>query len=319
MKIEQSSVNLQASHAASSSQEADFTYNDDFRRVLAESSTAQIAAAARTDDPPQQVLVLLHTLITLLLRIISGAVDASPTAPLDPSAAQDTESPQAPAPRSVHWTSTWHERSTESERSTFNARGEVRTADGQRLAFDLKLSLTRSFTYEATTTESGSFVLRDPLLVDLGGHGAALSGRRFAFDLDADGIAEAIPALAGGTAFLALDRNGDGRIGDGRELFGSRSGDGFADLAALDDDGNGWIDAADRAFAELRLWTPGDAQGQLHTLQEEGIGALGLQHVDTPFALRDAENRPLGQLRQSGVYLREDGRAGALQQVDVAV
>lgn len=47
---------------------------------------------------------------------------------------------------------------------------------------------------------------------------------------------------------------GDGEVNNGSELFGALSGDGYADLDAIDDDGNGWIDAADAATNQLYLW-----------------------------------------------------------------
>jgi hypothetical protein len=69
------------------------------------------------------------------------------------------------------------------------------------------------------------------------------------------------------TPWLAIDLDGDGRIGDGRELFGSMTrlpdgrtaANGFDALAALDANGDGRIDAADPGFAKLLLW--GDADG----------------------------------------------------------
>jgi hypothetical protein len=68
--------------------------------------------------------------------------------------------------------------------------------------------------------------------------------------------------VAAQTPWLALDRNGNGRIDDGSELFGSmtpladgsRAHDGFAALSALDDDGDGRITARDSAFGELLVW-----------------------------------------------------------------
>ena len=51
-----------------------------------------------------------------------------------------------------------------------------------------------------------------------------------------------INKLAAGQGFLALDKNEDGEINDGGELFGTRSGDGFGELAVFDEDCNGWID-----------------------------------------------------------------------------
>jgi hypothetical protein len=56
------------------------------------------------------------------------------------------------------------------------------------------------------------------------------------------------------------DRNGDGAIDHGRELSGATTGDGFAELAAYDEDGNGWIDENDSIYQHLRIWSK-DAQG----------------------------------------------------------
>ena len=118
-----------------------------------------------------------------------------------------------------------------------------------------------------------------------------------------------------------LDRNRNGRADDGSELFGALSGNGFADLAAWDDDGNGWIDEADPVFAELRLWQK-DASGQdqWRTLSQADVGAVSVQATATPFSLRNDQNATLGQVRASGVYLRESsGQAGVVQHIDVAV
>ena len=73
-------------------------------------------------------------------------------------------------------------------------------------------------------------------------------------------------------------------------------------------------------FARLCIWAPdGDGRDGLSTLAQRGVGALYLDSVDTPFSLTDSENRLLAQIRASGVYLREDGGVGTLQQVDLAV
>ena len=65
--------------------------------------------------------------------------------------------------------------------------------------------------------------------------------------------------MAANSAYLAIDANNDGLINDGSELFGTRSGDGFADLAKLDSDGNRWLDEADSQFDRLRIWQPDGA------------------------------------------------------------
>ncbi|CAM5425157.1 hypothetical protein [Thauera sp.] len=208
----------------------------------------------------------------------------------------------------------------ESEQLAFSAAGVVRTADGAEIRFELGFAMSRSYTESVSfSLRAGDQRLKDPLVLDFGGPAAALSDVRFDFDLDGDGRKEQLPLL-NGSGFLAFDRNGNGRIDDGRELFGPASGDGFAELARLDDDGNGWIDEADAAWSQLRLWSPdAEGKGRLQTLNEAGVGAFYLGRVDTPFSLKDAANDTQGLMRASSIYLREDGRVGTVSQVDLRV
>lgn len=210
----------------------------------------------------------------------------------------------------------------ESERSTFVARGRVQTADGRTLDLAVGLQMERSHSErESVSVRAGDAVMKDPLVLHFDGALPALTDTRFAFDIDADGQTENIPFVGQGSGFLVLDRNRNGRADDGSELFGAVSGNGFAELAAWDDDGNGWIDEADSVFAELRLWQK-DASGQdqWRTLAQADVGAVSVQAAATPFSLRNDQNATLGQVRASSVYLREStGQAGVVQQIDVAV
>lgn len=74
----------------------------------------------------------------------------------------------------------------------------------------------------------------DPLVINLNSSTAQVTDQKFYFDLDADGTADRISMLKSGSGFLALDKNGNGKIDDGSELFGTQSGDGFADLEEYD-------------------------------------------------------------------------------------
>jgi len=109
-----------------------------------------------------------------------------------------------------------------------------------------------------------------PLVVSFDGGAVALepaSAARFAFR---PGVPAASEWPAPATPWIALDRDGDGTIGAGDELFGDSSPlpdgttahDGFAALAALDANHDGRIDRDDPAFASLLLWsdTNGDHQ-----------------------------------------------------------
>jgi hypothetical protein len=218
----------------------------------------------------------------------------------------------------------YHAVHEEIETTDFSASGVVRTADGQEISFSLDLQMARYYREETNISlRAGDAVRKDPLVVNFGGTAAQLAGyanQRFAFDLDGDGQLETLPLFASGSGYLALDLNGNGRIDSGKELFGPQSGDGFTDLAVLDDDGNGWIDEGDAAFARLKVWTPAaENNGSLLSLAELDIGALGLAHVATPFALRDGNNNDLGMVKSSGLFLGESGQVGSLQEIDLTV
>jgi len=230
-----------------------------------------------------------------------------------------TESQRQPQGWGVEYE--FHESLHESEQTSFTASGEIITADGKRLHFDLSLTMSREFRRESSLSfQAGDAVRKDPLVINFDGTAAELSDQKFDFDIDADGQADRISFVGSASGFLALDRNGNGAIDDGSELFGARTGNGFAELAAYDEDGNGWIDENDSVFAELRIWTK-DSSGADHltTLAERNIGALYLGQVDTPFDLTDNNNRQHGQVLSSGIYLSEDGRAGTIQQLDLFV
>lgn len=213
-----------------------------------------------------------------------------------------------------------HEKITRSERTDFSAAGVVNTADGRQISLNLNSSMSRQ---ETSETESSGTVqvtkLKDPLIVNLDGNGVRLGSDRFAFDLDGKGRQEEIPELAPGSAFLVLDANGNGRADSGLELFGAQSGNGFADLAAWDDDRNRWIDENDRVFGKLRIWRGGEDAQALQTLAQSGVGALYLGSVATEFSLTGKGEQLLGQVRATGVFLKEDGTPGTLQQIDLAV
>ena len=209
--------------------------------------------------------------------------------------------------------------SSEYETTTFETQGYAVTEDGRSFNIDVALNMSRVFTanYDALTSEE--FIMTDPLIINLDSNVTSLSGAKFEFDLNSDGQREEISFAGEGSGFLALDANGNGVIDDGSELFGTQSGDGFADLAAYDEDGNGWIDENDSVYSELRVWTK-DARGadKLLDLQEANVGAIYLGSAETEFSLKDADtNETQGVIRKTGVYLKETGGTGTLSHVDL--
>ncbi|MCL2635700.1 MAG: VCBS repeat-containing protein [Betaproteobacteria bacterium] len=210
----------------------------------------------------------------------------------------------------------------ESEQTQFSANGTVKTADGREIYFQLQLSMSRSYYEESSMSLFFGEEARrvDPLVINFAGTAAQLTDQRFAFDLFANSDMKQINFVAPGSGFLVFDRNQDGAINDGSELFGPTSGDGFAELAALDDDGNGWIDENDAAFGQLQIWIrDADGADRLLSLAEAGIGAISLSRIATPFDIKTSANDLLGQIRSSGVFLHENGMAGTIQQIDLTV
>ena len=159
----------------------------------------------------------------------------------------------------------------------------------------------------------------DPLILDLDGDGIEtiahnkLNGALF--DNDADGLKTATGWVSPHDGLLVFDRNGDGIINDGTEVFGDntslKNGEkakhGFDALADLDTDKNGKIDANDEDFSKLKVWRDLNQDGksqenELFTLEEIGIKSLNVNYKDTNTAL--AGNNILAQV---GSYEKIDG------------
>lgn len=256
-------------------------------------------------------------LIALIERLTGQRVQV-----LDPEDVQPQPGPERPAPpgsapatggagSSLLATTTI----VEAEATQVQIAGTVTTADGRQVEVGIDLELaSRVITQVGLSAQDGDGRAgRDPLALSFGS-APGLTGRTVPVDLDGDGTAENLPLVGPGQAYLMLDRDGNGALTDRTELFGPVRGDGFAELAAYDSDGNGWIDEADPVFDRLRLWA-GPDQG-LQTLAERGVGAIGLAAVPSRFVLRSG-GEPVGELRATGLWIGENGAAGTVHELDV--
>lgn len=291
-----------------------------FSDIVGDFQNTQSVRSASLSERLQSVHQIRSQAINYLLQLLFGGKSEKThlSSALSGSTEAGTLSGENYIMQTMRHTSYFH--TEENETTSFSAQGSVVTADGRQLDFNLQLTLSRSFVEETQSfVDYTQPVLCDPLVIQLDGSVPSISDQKFTFDLDADGASEEISLLGEGNAFLALDKNDDGIINDGSELFGVQSGNGFADLAAYDIDKNGWIDEADEIFDRLKVWCK-DEKGNdnLLTLKEAGVGAIYLDSRSTPFSFRNEENATNAVARRTGMFLYENGNCGTIQQLDMA-
>lgn len=147
---------------------------------------------------------------------------------------------------------------------------------------------------------------RDPLIIDLGKTGIELHSlaNGVNFDLDNNGFAEKTAWVGSEDGLLALDRNENGKIDNGGELFGDqvimkngfKSESGFEALAELDENGDGIIDKNDPQFANLCVWIDANRNGiseanELNSLDAIGVTAISLAHTEISFIDEETGSR----------------------------
>ena len=197
-----------------------------------------------------------------------------------------------------------------------NAMGMVTTEDGREIGFMLELNYDRNIKTTQQSTFTGQRDLIDPLVINLNGGAPSLSSSYFEFDLNSDGENDTINQTASGTGFLALDKNQNGSIDNGKELFGPNSHSGFGELAQYDDDNNGWIDENDAIFSQLS-YMDFDENGEqrLQSISDVGLGAIYLGSKEMDLDLFDSSGNFQANIARNGIALKENGEAVSLQEI----
>ncbi|MGL4995038.1 MAG: hypothetical protein ACRC6G_02545, partial [Deefgea sp.] len=286
MKIQHSDLKLSSEHQLLRESTLQLQLNlsaeaaNAFSKQLAEQISALLPRANAQADEPEALTLekskaqRFQSLLELLFGNGEGcchppqAATAMPTvdeAPLNTPASTPTAKLQLIAVEKVR----------ESEQCSFAANGKVCLADGSSRQFAVNYQLSRDT--EITRAMGAEwFDLQDPLVLDFGAPTAQLNEKSVEFDLDSDGQKEWMRMPSASSAFLFFDRNRNGLADNGSELFGPKSGHGFTELAALDEDQNGWIDEGDAAFKDLKLWQAAVHGDGVQTLAQAGVGALAV-------------------------------------------
>ena len=220
------------------------------------------------------------------------------------------------------WNVTNYSKATYEEEETmaFSTVGKALIADGRTIEFNMEIEMSREFCQSTEVlTKATEVVMTDPLVISLDSNPVSVSDQKWRFDIDGNGTEDGISLLSKGAGFLAYDKNQDGKINDGKELFGSTTGNGFKELAEYDEDGNGWIDENDSIFDKLSVWVKDDTgNDKLMGLKQANVGAIYLANLSTEFALKsEKDNTYNAQVRRTGMYLTENGMANTIQQLDM--
>lgn len=160
-----------------------------------------------------------------------------------------------------------------------------------------------------------------PIVLDLDGNGVSTTSLEEGahFDLEDDGFRQRTGWVQPTDGLLALDRNGDGKITSGRELFGnqtlladgSAAPNGFVALAELDVNQDGVIDSSDPIFSNLVLWKDADGDGQSTPDELLSLAQAGVQSISVAYIEDTTNGIPTdafgNQLRQVGSYTTADG------------
>ncbi|MDQ1255977.1 MAG: hypothetical protein QG656_572 [Candidatus Hydrogenedentes bacterium] len=198
--------------------------------------------------------------------------------------------------------------------------GIYKGLSGQTGSAEVTQAVSASYQFEFSFVFKGELQVEqaqvqesDPIVLDLDDDGIELThytdGARF--DISGSGAAVKTAFVTGGDAFLAIDRDGNGQIDSGRELFGDQLGaaNGFEQLRSFDTNGDSVVNRSDANFDALMLFRDnGDGKtekGELISLKDAGITEISLGY-------RNVNQQAMGgnRITQIASYQRQDGTRG---------
>lgn len=190
---------------------------------------------------------------------------------------------------------------------------------------DLQIVLREEEEEEDETPETDDAESRtSPIVIDLDGDGIeTLEVGASYFDLDGDGLSEMSGWVSPDDGLLVHDRNGDGRISNGTELFGNHSilsngqtaENGFQALAEYDDNGDGVIDAQDSSYSVLHVWRDLNGNGISDVNELQGLADAGVVSISTGYTNSSQVDAHGHEHRQVGTVMLSNGIASTAADV----
>lgn len=166
---------------------------------------------------------------------------------------------------------------------------------------------------------------QSPLVLDLDGDGIETLGTDSGvyFDHNNNGFAELTGWISPDDGLLTLDKNQNGNIDGGNELFGnhfqlssgSQARDGFAALADLDSDLNRYIDASDARWNQLGIWQDSNMNGQVDSGELNTLTSHRIARIPLEYGPGKGIDINSNDHRQQGKFIREDGQISHLTDV----
>lgn len=203
--------------------------------------------------------------------------------------------------------------------STFDPSGQNDIADGVT-----ELGTLKFFEFDAIVKIANNYymVAYDPLVIDLDGDGLetiAHNDSLAQFDLFTEkGLMAKHGWVSPDDALLAIDLNGDGKINDISELFGSRNTPGFAELARLDSNNDGEIDSSDDKFSSILVWIDKNGDGLSQVEEMSGLIDHGINSISLS-STKILENNNGNIVSEISYFTKSDGSIGLIGDVSFLV
>jgi hypothetical protein len=185
---------------------------------------------------------------------------------------------------------------------------KVAEVQSQKISYQISMQISR---VEARAeVQDVQVAMSDPLILDMGGDGIELTqaGSGAFFDINGDGRKESTAWVKGSSAFLVMDRNNNGTIDDGTELFGDQHGalHGFQELARFDSNSDSVINNRDTVFKALKVYQDMNGNGRIDSGEVTSLERAGVASINLDFTQMDSQKSG-NSLILKGSFTTTDG------------